>query len=63
MTTPDYARGWADAIEADKPCFWCGTIPSEARQRYEGPHATWCPYFRHELRGIRALKPREGDGG
>jgi hypothetical protein len=30
---------------ADLPCSWCKTIPSEAKKRHEGPHATWCPRY------------------
>lgn len=38
----------------DLPCDWCKTDPTEARQRHEGPHATWCVHFREsQRRGLR----------
>lgn len=35
-------------------CNWCKTDPIEAANRYEGPHATWCPNYRY---GQRADHP------
>jgi len=34
-----------------KICFWCQVNPIEAAKHHEGPHLTWCPYFREEQRG------------
>lgn len=43
-------------------CFWCNVDPKEAFLRHEGPHLTWCIYFRESQRGGRKCSECNGSG-